>query len=96
MNDPYANVKSSLRYGGTILRDNKEIGETARCVHCDTQFLIEKKMPGRGFCFRCNGYICGKGCMECIPWELKMEIMEGKLPSEVLAPRIIVPRDIGE
>lgn len=38
----------------------------------------ERKKKRRGFCFRCMGPTCGEGeCMRCIPFEAKMEAMEG-------------------
>lgn len=51
---------------------------TRMCVHCGGHWVVE---PGsgalRGFCQNCNGYICGPGCMECVPVEKMLDIMEG-------------------
>lgn len=60
-------------------------GEMQRCVHCSAHFPIQ---PGsgkiRGFCYRCNGMICGPGCVDCVPAEAQLEIMEGtRNPSSV-------------
>lgn len=55
--------------------------ETISCVHCQFTWIVQ---PGsgrrRGFCFRCNGPTCGKKkCTDkCAPWEMQMEIVEGK------------------
>jgi len=52
--------------------------KTVKCVHCGGQFQFG---PGytkdRGWCGRCNGPICGAGCLECVPEEAMLEIMEG-------------------
>lgn len=55
-------------------------GETVRCVHCGGHFL---KSPGsgklRGFCTRCNGFLCGPQCAECVPIEMYLERLEAGL-----------------
>jgi len=67
--------------GHTIVStDAGEIIEAAtlQCVHCGGHWQVQ---PGsgklRGFCFRCNGPVCGPGCAECVPMEAMLEIMEG-------------------
>lgn len=52
--------------------------KTVQCCHCGAHFPFG---PGytkdRGFCFKCNGPICGARCLECVPMEAQLEIMEG-------------------
>lgn len=52
--------------------------DTIRCVHCGTHWVHQ---PGsgkvRGFCQKCNGFFCGPNCIECVPLEARLEIMEG-------------------
>lgn len=42
--------------------------DTLQCVHCGRHW---KMKPGsgnvRGFCFNCNGPVCGPKCAECVP-----------------------------
>jgi hypothetical protein len=80
-----------LRYTGgsrtsgyALLRDgegNITERETVSCVHCQFIWQIE---PGsgrkRGFCYNCNGLVCGKQqCLEhCTPFEKAIEDMERK------------------
>ncbi len=61
------------------------------CVHCGGQFPAPRfgmspedkaSRIGRGFCMNCNGYICGKGCAECVPLEQYLSNLEqGRDPS---------------
>lgn len=53
--------------------------ETLQCVHCGCHWVPK---PGsgsvRGFCMRCAGVTCGaKACDPCVPFEARIEIMEG-------------------
>jgi hypothetical protein len=53
--------------------------ETRQCVHCGNHWIYE---PGsgrvRGWCMKCNGVTCGsKQCDPCVPFEARIEIMEG-------------------
>ena len=75
-------------------------GETVQCVHCGGHFLCS---PGsgkiRGWCPRCNGYVCGPQCEECVPQELRLERMDAGIPEEIAAqmPRpavVSVPRKV--
>lgn len=54
---------------------------THQCAHCGGVWHAE---PGsgktRGFCMRCNGFICGPGCAECVPQELLVENIEKGRP----------------
>jgi hypothetical protein len=54
---------------------------TAQCVHCGAHFPIR---PGsgkiRGFCFRCNGPVCGPACAACVPAELQLDNLEAGRP----------------
>lgn len=47
---------------------------TVSCVHCQYTWIYK---PGsgkkRGWCYNCNGFICGPKCIECIPYEKKLE-----------------------
>jgi hypothetical protein len=66
---------------------------TTQCVHCAAHFPLPSfandavsraNRIGRGFCMNCNGYICGEGCRECVPFERWLEQMEGtKNPTAV-------------
>jgi len=60
--------------------------ETRRCCHCGQHWIYQ---PGsgatRGFCQRCNGFICGPDCAayefvpvgDCLPHEKYIEALEG-------------------
>ncbi len=76
------------------------IGTTA-CVHCGGHFSTPRfgaspadkgSRVGRGFCQKCNGYICGPGCLECVPEEQMLENMENGKPLDYYP--IIVPATI--
>lgn len=76
-------------------------GFTQQCVHCDKHYEYS---PGsgkiRGWCYKCDGPVCGPDCAECFPYEKRMDLYEaGRLP-ELLSPtdcilpkksRIIMP-----
>lgn len=52
---------------------------SAQCKHCGVHWQV---IPGsgrqRGWCTKCVGVLCGsKRCMECVPQEAQLEIMEG-------------------
>lgn len=69
---------------GPLLPGQASEAETQMCVHCQHHWII---VPGsgrvRGFCFLCNGLTCGDPrCEECIPWEKKLEISEGRNPTK--------------
>lgn len=58
---------------------------TSQCVHCGGHFptprfectdAAKATRVGRGYCYNCNGYICGAGCLECIPEEQMLENIE--------------------
>jgi hypothetical protein len=50
---------------------------TLCCCHCGSHWFPQ---PGsgitRGFCFCCNGPICGPGCAKCVPTEVLLENYE--------------------
>ena len=50
---------------------------TLQCVHCGGHWQCR---PGsgnvRGYCWRCNGPVCGPACAECVPVEQRLEQME--------------------
>ena len=56
-------------------------GETLRCTHCQAQWILR---PGsgieRGWCFRCQGPLCGKDACaaRCRHWERELEEIEGQ------------------
>jgi hypothetical protein len=74
---------------------------TTQCKHCGGHFPLR---PGsktiRGFCQRCNGFVCGPGCGECVPTEQLLENIEkGRELTfrPIMAPVIWTPRgDSGE
>ena len=77
--------------------------DTLQCVHCSGHFRV---VPGsgkiRGFCFNCNGPICGPNCATCIPTELLLENIEkgrpldfrpvvAAFPNNPVAKKLILP-----
>ena len=56
--------------------------KTIQCVHCGGHFSPVKNngYPKGGFCWRCNGPICGPNCLECIPEDLYLENIEKGRP----------------
>jgi hypothetical protein len=81
---PHGGVSSKQESGQMSFtqRDGSGVAEnsTLMCVHC--QFHVQIRIGSgteRGFCFNCNGVVCGKQrCMEyCLPWEAMIEAMEG-------------------
>lgn len=73
-----------------------EEGVTVSCVHCQHMWIYR---PGsgtlRGYCQRCMGYICGAGCMECVPWEKQCENIEaGRDPTDCGPIKVYVPPGI--
>lgn len=57
-----------------------EENDTFTCPHCNSVQIIR---PGsgtqRGYCHLCGGPTCGKErCLECTPFEKKMEEMENR------------------
>ena len=69
---------SSILFGPEIATVERD---TVSCVHCQFTWAVQ---PGsghkRGFCYGCNGPICGKRrCMQhCIPWEKQCEEIENR------------------
>ena len=68
------------RDGGPVIE-----ADTLMCAHCGMHFPRKKaiwtplKQTGirRGFCFRCNGPLCGLDrCMVCIPTEKRVDLAE--------------------
>ncbi len=54
-----------------------EEGATLSCCHCQHTWILKKGSGKlRGFCQNCLGYVCGPGCMECVPVERMIENME--------------------
>jgi hypothetical protein len=58
-----------------------EVVKTVQCVHCGGHFPFG---PGytkhRGWCYRCNGAICGAKCLDCVPIEQWLENVEKGRP----------------
>lgn len=53
-------------------------GETRQCCHCGMHWVVQ---PGsgkvRGWCGKCSAWFCSPECMECVPVEKQLEILEG-------------------
>jgi len=78
---PAGHVVITSPSGGTAER------ETRRCAHCGKHWL---QVPGsgrqRGLCLRCHGLTCGaKPCDPCLPYEVRIEIEEGRRSGTVAA-----------
>lgn len=67
--------------------------DTLQCVHCGGHWVVK---PGsgnvRGFCGRCNGFICGPGCERCVPTELLLENIEQGRPLDFVPTTVNVPK----
>lgn len=89
---------SKFEHGLSILTDPGidaplEERPTTQCVHCGGHFPTpnfgnsaadRRNRIGRGFCYNCNGFICGAKCQECKPTERMLEELEGtKNPTAV-------------
>ena len=62
--------------------------DTIRCVHCSAHYPhgSTQQLAG-GWCGNCQGWICGKKCMECVPVEKWLDIQEGTVdPTAVSVP----------
>lgn len=66
---------------------------TYKCVHCGChRQIVRGSGEVHGFCYRCNGFICGAKCLECVPEEMMLEIMEGtRRPDAVSVPVLWLP-----
>lgn len=74
-----------------------EEGATLSCVHCQATWIIQKGSGKlRGFCQNCMGFICGANCMECVPFEQKIENAEAGLPACHRPIRVFVPPSIDD
>lgn len=94
--------------GRVIISDpgsDKPIAEYGmiQCCHCGGQFPAprfgtseedKRSRVGRGFCQNCNGYICGAGCLECVPTEQYLENIEAGRPDNFKPIVASVPRSI--
>lgn len=67
--------------------------DTRQCVHCSGHWVVQ---PGsgktRGFCFRCDGPICGPACSECRPINRRIDEALGQDPTRVQVPVLWVPK----
>ena len=71
--------------GGVVLIDDPDIPggrteyETYQCCHCNRHYRREAGKGPPAMCLRCNQPTCGeKACDPCIPFEAKLEAMEGR------------------
>lgn len=73
---------TARKVGGVIistdLDGNSHEQDTMQCCHCNNHWVVQ---PGsgtiRGFCTLCNARHCGSpGCMECLPFEKRMDMYE--------------------
>lgn len=80
-------IDGPLKVSGAILMDGgsgsgwTQIADTLQCKHCQKHWQV---VPGsgrqRGWCRYCDGPTCGaERCCDCQPFEVQMEIMEGRL-----------------
>ena len=90
-----------LKPHGTLITtpwDGPEVHQdTIQCVHCYRHWVYK---PGsgktRGFCTRCNGFVCGPKCAECVPKEAKLENIEAGRDVMFRPVTISVPCDISK
>ncbi len=68
---------------------------TLQCCHCGKHWQVK---PGsgnvRGYCFKCNGPICGRGCLECVPFEKWLDATEKGLTPEQVGVSVAVPASL--
>jgi hypothetical protein len=72
-----------MREASAIIVGSQQVKSLHRCCHCQAHFEM---VPGsgrtRGFCMRCGAVHCGApACMECVPFEARLEHAEGKRTS---------------
>ncbi len=71
--------------------------KTLQCVHCGGHWVPR---PGsgiqRGWCSRCNGPICGAGCVDCVPTEQLLENIEHGRAMDFRPIIAAVPRSLSE
>lgn len=71
--------KTNRKDSGAIVIDGQHVSSTLQCVHCGSHHMVRVgSKVRRGFCTRCNGFVCGQfSCMvACIPFEAKIEYEE--------------------
>lgn len=69
-----------LKHGkGAVVQNGQHIADTLQCVHCGRHWVpLKGSGTRRGWCSACSGVCCGnEACMVCIPYEARLEIMEG-------------------
>ncbi len=71
--------------GGYVIIDDPDAPsgrieyETFQCCHCNRHYRREAGQGPPAMCLRCNQPTCGKKpCDPCIPFEAKLEAMEGR------------------
>jgi len=76
------NEKFERNAHGAFLVDGREVAHTLQCPHCGCHFVSRRGSGARRtFCLRCMAVTCGNpACDPCIPFERKLEAMEGRRP----------------
>jgi hypothetical protein len=67
---------------GAFIIEGREVAHTLQCPHCGGHFVSRRGSGARRtFCLRCMAVTCGSPvCDPCIPFEIKLEAMEGRRP----------------
>lgn len=87
-----------MKPAGYVLTSDPDSGQQRQeipayqCVHCGFTWTPQ---PGsgieRGWCMKCNGPICGRGCADsCVPKEQQLLNIEAGLPANTPG-KIVVP-----
>ena len=82
MTNPFKdNPQYESKPSGYIIIDGQEVGHTKQCPHCNQHFLsVRGSGKIRGYCTLCKTVTCGSpACDICIPYEAKMEVVEGNM-----------------
>lgn len=85
--------KASGTFYATGLWGELVEGQTLSCVHCQHTWELKRGSGKlRGYCQNCAGYVCGPGCLECVPVERRVENVEAGRPELTPAPvKVLVP-----
>ncbi len=64
---------------GAIIVDGVVVADSLSCPHCNAHFLsVKGSGVQRSWCPRCHAVCCGREeCMVCIPFEAKLDFVEG-------------------
>ena len=76
-------VGNDSHLGGYMITTDPEAGvrevDTYQCCHCNRHYEREVGKGPPAMCLMCNDPTCGrKKCDPCIPFEAKLEAMEGR------------------